>query len=181
MSATQLPTTVRHLLITSNRASFSLFFLTTSSTLAGTRARTISTKLQSTVFRPSAVSTKDTTIIRSPFSAFYSTHVAQMVKEINSKTAFTEAINQDKLVVLDCYATWCGPCRLIAPKVTAFSEDYPDVAFYKLDVDDVSDVAAELGVKAMPTFYFFKKGEKVDEVVGANPAALKVSSARPYA
>lgn len=67
-----------------------------------------------------------------------------------------------------------GPCRVIAPKVVQFSVDYPDVDFYKIDVDEVSSVAAELGVRAMPTFFLFKKGEKVGEVVGANPSALKV-------
>jgi thioredoxin 1 len=67
-----------------------------------------------------------------------------------------------------------GPCRLIAPKVIAFSQDYPNVDFYKVDVDEVNDVAAELGVRAMPTFFLFKNGEKIGEVVGANPNALKV-------
>ncbi|KAA8905000.1 putative thioredoxin [Sphaerosporella brunnea] len=81
--------------------------------------------------------------------------------------------SKEKLVVIDCYATWCGPCRVIAPKIVAFSQDYPDVSFYKLDVDEVPDVAQELGVRAMPTFCFFKGGEKIQEVVGANPPALK--------
>lgn len=67
-----------------------------------------------------------------------------------------------------------GPCRLIAPKVVQFSKDFPEVDFYKIDIDEVSAVAAELGVRAMPTFYFFRKGEKIGEVVGANPSALKV-------
>lgn len=65
-----------------------------------------------------------------------------------------------------------GPCRAIAPKINAFSEDFPDVDFVKLNVDTVSDVAAELGIRAMPTFLFFKDGEKVGEVVGANPSAV---------
>jgi len=52
------------------------------------------------------------------------------------------------------------------------SNDYPDAAFYKIDVDEVPDVAQELGVRAMPTFILFKKGQKLNEVVGANPKAL---------
>jgi thioredoxin 1 len=101
-----------------------------------------------------------------------------MVQEIESKAGWDKALKDakdagNKLVVLDCYATWCGPCRLIAPKVIAFSNDYPDVQFYKLDVDKVSDVAAELGVRAMPTFFFFKDEQMVGDVVGANPSALK--------
>ncbi|RPB19594.1 thioredoxin [Terfezia boudieri ATCC MYA-4762] len=92
---------------------------------------------------------------------------------IYSKAEWDAASQSEQLVVLDCYATWCGPCRLIAPKVEAFSQDYPDVKFYKLDVDEVADAAGDLGVRAMPTFFLFRKGEKIGEVVGANPAALK--------
>lgn len=54
-----------------------------------------------------------------------------------------------------------------------FSKKYPDVRFYKLDVDESPEVAQELGVRAMPTFYVFKDGEKVADVVGANPVALE--------
>lgn len=76
-------------------------------------------------------------------------------------------------MIIDCFATWCGPCKVIAPKVVEMSKEFPNARFYKLDVDDVPDVAQELGVRAMPTFIFFKDGEKVDEVVGANPTKLK--------
>lgn len=66
---------------------------------------------------------------------------------------------------------------MIAPKVDAFSNDYAEKAsFYKLDVDEHQQIAAELEVRAMPTFLFFKDGKKVSEVVGANPSALKVCS-----
>jgi thiol-disulfide isomerase/thioredoxin len=56
-----------------------------------------------------------------------------------------------------------------------FSDTYPDARFYKLDVDEVPDVAQELSVRAMPTFMLFKDGEKVGEVVGANPTALETA------
>lgn len=57
--------------------------------------------------------------------------------------------------------------------VCRFSEKYPDTRFYKLDIDEVPDIAQELGIRAMPTFVFFKNGEKVGEVVGANPKAIE--------
>jgi thioredoxin 1 len=57
--------------------------------------------------------------------------------------------------------------------VRRFSDTYTDARFYKLDVDEVPDVAQELSVRAMPTFMLFKDGEKVGEVVGANPNALE--------
>ncbi|KAH8728656.1 thioredoxin-like protein [Phaeosphaeriaceae sp. PMI808] len=81
--------------------------------------------------------------------------------------------DKDAFVVLDCFATWCGPCKMIAPTIVKFSEKYPDTKFYKLDIDEVPDVAQELGIRAMPTFVFFKGGEKVGEVVGANPKAIE--------
>lgn len=55
------------------------------------------------------------------------------------------------------------------------SDTYKDARFYKIDVDDVPEVAQELGVRAMPTFFLFKNGEKVSEVVGANPKALEAA------
>ncbi|KAF2396682.1 putative thioredoxin [Trichodelitschia bisporula] len=97
------------------------------------------------------------------------------VHNLQSKQALNELIQSDKLVVIDCFATWCGPCKVVAPKIVEFSKRYPDAKFYKLDVDDVADAAAELGVRAMPTFYFFKNGEKLGEVVGANPPAIETA------
>lgn len=55
------------------------------------------------------------------------------------------------------------------------AKDFEDARFYKIDVDEVSDVAQELGIRAMPTFMLFKNGEKVDEVVGANEGALRAA------
>lgn len=62
--------------------------------------------------------------------------------------------------------------RHVSPR---FSEAYPNAKFYKLDVDEVPDVAQELGIRAMPTFLLFKGGDKVGEVVGANPKALEAA------
>lgn len=100
------------------------------------------------------------------------------VNSVRSRTSFQNSVvdgSNDSLVVLDCFATWCGPCKAIAPKIVEFSEQYSNVQFYKIDVDAAGDVAQELGVRAMPTFYFFKDGEKVGEVVGANPGAIKAA------
>ena len=70
-------------------------------------------------------------------------------------------------------ATWCGPCKVIAPVIVKMSSAFPSARFYKLDVDEVPDVAQELGVRAMPTFIVFRNGDKVGEVVGANQKALE--------
>ncbi|KUL91110.1 hypothetical protein ZTR_00776 [Talaromyces verruculosus] len=97
------------------------------------------------------------------------------VKQLANKSEFDTALKSDKLVVVDAFAEWCGPCKAIAPKVHAWSEEYTDVDFVKFDVDESPDVAQELGIRAMPTFLFFKNGEKITEVVGVNPPALEAA------
>ncbi|EMC91960.1 hypothetical protein BAUCODRAFT_39110 [Baudoinia panamericana UAMH 10762] len=100
----------------------------------------------------------------------------QGVHNLKTKADFDQAMqDKDTLLVLDCFATWCGPCKVIAPTVVKYSDTYTDARFYKLDVDEVPEVAQELAVRAMPTFLLFKNGEKVGEVVGANPSALETA------
>ncbi|KAI7887285.1 thioredoxin-like protein [Mucor mucedo] len=94
-------------------------------------------------------------------------------QEPKNLAAFKELIAQDKLVVVDFMATWCGPCKLIAPKLVKFIGEYKDVVFAKVDVDDVAEVAAEYQVRAMPTIMYFKNGVKLGEVVGANVANIE--------
>lgn len=62
---------------------------------------------------------------------------------------------------------------MIAPKFEAMSNQYTNVIFVKVDVDEQSDIAGKCGIRAMPTFQFYKNGEKVDELCGANEAAIK--------
>jgi len=99
----------------------------------------------------------------------------KMVSSVTSMTEFKKFISEDKVTVVDFFATWCGPCKQIAPFVEKLSKEFDKNNFLKVDVDEVSDVAAEVGVRAMPTFMVFRNGEKVAEVVGANPAALKAA------
>eukprot|EP01103_Thecamoeba_quadrilineata_P019348 TRINITY_DN7793_c0_g1_i1.p1 TRINITY_DN7793_c0_g1~~TRINITY_DN7793_c0_g1_i1.p1 ORF type:complete len:470 (-),score=149.45 TRINITY_DN7793_c0_g1_i1:65-1474(-) len=90
-----------------------------------------------------------------------------------------QQINQEfsaadgKLVVIDFSASWCGPCRAIAPVFADLSERHPDVVFLKVDVDELSSFAQNNGVRAMPTFIFFKNRQKVAELQGANPQKLQ--------
>ncbi|KAL6037375.1 hypothetical protein STEG23_003563 [Scotinomys teguina] len=90
-----------------------------------------------------------------------------MVKVIESKEAFQEALVSagDKLVVVDFSATWCGPCKMIKPFFHSLSEKYSSVVFPEVDVDDCQDVAAECEVKCMPTFQFYKKGQKAQRTL----------------
>ncbi|KAK4144515.1 thioredoxin-like protein [Dichotomopilus funicola] len=94
---------------------------------------------------------------------------------ITSHEQFKETIQKNPVVILDAFATWCGPCRAIAPQMANWSEnpEFKDkTLFAKFDVDQLPDLAQELGIRAMPTFFFFENGEKVDEFVGANPARV---------
>eukprot|EP01013_Petalomonas_cantuscygni_P009217 TRINITY_DN2201_c0_g1_i1.p1 TRINITY_DN2201_c0_g1~~TRINITY_DN2201_c0_g1_i1.p1 ORF type:complete len:107 (-),score=32.88 TRINITY_DN2201_c0_g1_i1:160-480(-) len=97
-----------------------------------------------------------------------------MVKEVSSAAEFKAEIASGKAIV-DFTATWCGPCRMIAPMFEEMSKDpqFAAVKFLKVDVDQLSDVAREYSVQAMPTFKFFKDGQEVETVVGANIDKIK--------
>ncbi|THY34350.1 hypothetical protein D6D01_01995 [Aureobasidium pullulans] len=94
----------------------------------------------------------------------------------NSKADFDSArAETGTLMVVDFFATWCGPCKAIAPQVVKMSSTYPSARFFKIDVDEVPEVAQELSIRAMPTFVLFKDGQEVATVVGANPTALEAA------
>lgn len=100
------------------------------------------------------------------------TSIGDFLKAVDTTT--DDAGDSKKpLMVLDCYATWCPPCKAIAPKFEEYSNKYDQAAFYKVNVDEVPDVAHELGIRSMPTFAYFKNGEKVNEVLGAAPPMIE--------
>ncbi|CAI5756231.1 unnamed protein product [Candida verbasci] len=96
-----------------------------------------------------------------------------MVQAITSQSEFDEALKFDGLVVVDFFATWCGPCKMIAPLLEKFSKEYTQVKFLKVDVDEVSEIAQKFEISSMPTFLLFKNGEVIQKLIGANPSALK--------
>ncbi len=96
-----------------------------------------------------------------------------MVKEISSEAEYKKEIASGGLVVVDWFATWCGPCVGIAPFLESLSQKYKDVKFLKVDVDKCQDIASQNSVRAMPTFFFILNGNKVDELQGANPTELE--------
>ncbi|KAJ3123090.1 Hsp90 cochaperone, partial [Physocladia obscura] len=92
---------------------------------------------------------------------------------IHSEDEFSKYVNNSKLTLVDFTATWCGPCKAVAPRFEALSSEYGNVNFLKVDVDDQKSIAATYEVSAMPTFMFFKNGEQLDQVVGADIAKVE--------
>ncbi|BBH07983.1 thioredoxin H-type 1 [Prunus dulcis] len=86
-----------------------------------------------------------------------------------------------KLMVIDFTASWCGPCRFIAPFLAELAKKLPNVIFVKVDVDELKSVAQDWAVEAMPTFMFLKEGKIVDKVVGAKKDELQQTIAKHVA
>eukprot|EP00529_Nitzschia_sp_RCC80_P034517 CAMPEP_0113453608 /NCGR_PEP_ID=MMETSP0014_2-20120614/7442_1 /TAXON_ID=2857 /ORGANISM="Nitzschia sp." /LENGTH=99 /DNA_ID=CAMNT_0000345001 /DNA_START=133 /DNA_END=432 /DNA_ORIENTATION=- /assembly_acc=CAM_ASM_000159 len=80
--------------------------------------------------------------------------------------------SKSKLVVVDFTASWCGPCKFIGPIFEKLASETPEATFVKVDVDDADDVAASCSIQAMPTFHFYKGGQKIAEMMGADQAKL---------
>ena len=81
---------------------------------------------------------------------------------------FEELVNAGKPMVLDFWAEWCGPCRMVSPIIDELATEYEGkVTIGKMDVDNNNDVAAQFGIRNIPTVLFFKDGKLVDKQVGA--------------
>ncbi|KAG0041810.1 hypothetical protein BGZ83_001277 [Gryganskiella cystojenkinii] len=96
-----------------------------------------------------------------------------MVKVIESTEEFKALIESGNKVIVDFYADWCGPCKVIAPKFEKFSTETEDVTFVKVNVDNLEEVSQTAGIRAMPTFQTYHKGAKVGELLGADLNKLK--------
>uniref|UniRef100_A0A1A9V9M9 Thioredoxin n=1 Tax=Glossina austeni TaxID=7395 RepID=A0A1A9V9M9_GLOAU len=104
-----------------------------------------------------------------------------MVYEVRNKADFDQQLVNagNKLVIVDFFAHWCGPCKMIAPVLEELSKEYADKAVViKVDVDDCEDVAMEFNISSMPTFVFIKNKQKLEEFSGANAEKLATTIAR---
>jgi len=101
--------------------------------------------------------------------------MSQTVLEVKSTEQFNQCLSDagNKLVVVDFYATWCGPCKMIAPKIVEMAKAMNDVVFLKVDVEEAEELAVTYDISCMPTFILIKNGEKVHLFSGANDAKLK--------
>jgi thioredoxin 1 len=96
--------------------------------------------------------------------------MAQGVLELNSQSFQSEVMDSTTPVLVDFWATWCGPCLRLAPIVEELAKDNAGkVKIAKLDIDQASDLAAEWGVSSIPTLILFKGGQEQDRILGAVP------------
>ena len=93
-----------------------------------------------------------------------------MAKVFTAENFEQEVLKSDKPVLVDFWATWCGPCRMMGPVVEELAKEYEgSVKVGKLDIDENSDIAGQYGVMSVPTFLVFKNGQVAAKVVGAVP------------
>ena len=94
-----------------------------------------------------------------------------MVKEINGLNELNEVVSNNKKVLVDVYATWCGPCKMLSPIIDKISEEEKNVVVLKTDIDENEDIAAAFGVEAIPTLLVFENGSLKNKNVGFIPEA----------
>ncbi len=100
-------------------------------------------------------------------SAPTSSMITGIVRNVN-EAGLQEVLSGNRLVVIDFFAPWCGPCRMLAPKLDQLAKDHQDVAFVKVDVDQCEEASMRFNVSALPTLVAIRNGQVVGRVVGAS-------------
>lgn len=96
--------------------------------------------------------------------------MAEGVVNLTSATWDQEVTEYKGVVMVDFWAVWCGPCRMIAPTIEELAKDYAEkIKVGKLNTDENADIASRFKIMGIPTIIFFKDGQKVDQIVGAVP------------
>ncbi len=93
------------------------------------------------------------------------------VLKITKDNFQSEVLDSEKTVLLDFYADWCGPCKMVAPIVDAISEEHPEYKVGKVNVDEQQELATTFGVMSIPSLFVIKNGEVANQTVGARTKA----------
>ena len=95
---------------------------------------------------------------------------------INRNNFESEVLKSEKKVLLDFWAPWCGPCRMVGPIVDAIADERPDIKVCKINVDEEQDLATQFGIMSIPTLMVMQDGKVITQVMGARPkdAILKM-------
>jgi thioredoxin 1 len=80
-----------------------------------------------------------------------------------------ELLNGDQVVLVDYYAQWCGPCKMLKPRLAEMAKDYPNAKFMAVDVDENTDHAVNMGIRSVPTVMIYKGSELINRSTGVNP------------
>ena len=95
--------------------------------------------------------------------------------QIATNTSFDGLLESEKLVIVDFWATWCGPCRMLSPILDEVEEEMADrITVVKVNVDDADEIAMRYRIMSIPTLIFFKGGQMVDRTVGAMPKNILI-------
>lgn len=95
--------------------------------------------------------------------------MAGSIKDVTDATFQVDVLEASKPVLVDFWAPWCGPCRVIAPHLEELANERDDIEIVKLNVDENPETAARYGVMSIPTLILFKAGQPVHQIVGAMP------------
>lgn len=91
------------------------------------------------------------------------------VLHITKENFNAEVVNSDRPVLLDFWATWCGPCRMVGPLVEEIAAEHPEIKVGKINVDEQPELAAQFQIMSIPTLLVFKNGQLTQRAVGARP------------
>lgn len=89
-----------------------------------------------------------------------------MIVDITEKAEFDKILQSNELVIVDFWATWCGPCRMLGSVIEEYSNDNPDIPLVKVNVDEAKELATDFDIQSLPTITIFKNGDPIASKIG---------------